>query len=101
MNNTDENLNTIMEGSGMLKNNTSGIIKEHVEEEKVDEYLLRNSNIEEGESVDGRMVLIVPKANSLTNVKYKVFQDDYLNENKSYVLDMFTGTLVLNPNRRK
>jgi len=68
------------------------------EAENEKEFLQRNSDAEVGGEVDGRVVLMVPKPNSLSNAMFKVFEDDYLNENKTYILDLNSGNLVLNPN---
>lgn len=68
------------------------------EMENEKEFLQRNNDAEVGGEVDGRVVLMVPKPNSLSNAMFKVFEDDYLNENKTYILDLNSGNLVLNPN---
>lgn len=61
------------------------------------EFMMRNSDAEAGGEVDGRTVIIVPKPNSLSNAMLKVFEDDFLNENKAYILDLNSGNLVSNP----
>lgn len=68
------------------------------QEENEREFMQRNQNAEAGEFVDGKEVVIVAKPKSLTNVMYKVFKDDFMNENKAYILDLSTGNLVNNPN---
>lgn len=70
----------------------------HVEEENKKDFMQRNSDAEAGGSVDGRNVVVVNKPNSLSNAMFKVFEDDYLNENKAYILDLNSGNLVSNPN---
>lgn len=68
------------------------------EMENEKDFFQRNSDVEIGGDVDGRTVLMVPKPNSLSNAMLKVFEDDYLNESKTYILDLNSGNLVLNPN---
>lgn len=68
------------------------------QEENEREFMQRNQNAEAGEFVDGKEVVVVAKPKSLTNVMYKVFKDDFMNENKAYILDLSTGNLVNNPN---
>jgi len=68
------------------------------QEENEREFMQRNQDAESGEFVDGKEVVIVAKPKSLTNVMYKVFKDDFMNENKAYILDLSTGNLVNNPN---
>lgn len=67
------------------------------QEENERDFIQRNQDAESGEFVDGKKVIIVSKPNSMTNVKYKVFKDDFMNENKAYILDLSTGNLVNNP----
>lgn len=62
------------------------------------EFMKRNSDAEAGGQVDGRDVVMVSKPGSLSNAMFKVFQDDYLNEGKAYILDLNSGNLVSNPN---
>ena len=71
------------------------MISENVEITK--EFLLRNADAEAGGTVDGRNVIVVPKPNSLSNAMFKVFEDDFLNESKAYILDLNSGNLVSNP----
>ena len=68
------------------------------QEENEKEFMQRNQDAESGEFVDGKEVIIVAKPKSLSNAMYKVFRDDYMNENKAYILDLNTGNLVNNPN---
>lgn len=68
------------------------------QEENEKDFMQRNSDAEAGGEVDGRAVVMVSKPNSLSNAMFKVFQDDYLNENKAYILDLNSGNLVANPN---
>lgn len=58
----------------------------------------RNNDVEPGEYVDGRKVIVVEKPGSLSGIKYHVYEDSYLNENKAYLLDLRTGGLIENPN---
>lgn len=62
------------------------------------EFMQRNQDAEIGEFVDGKEVIIISKPDSISNAEFKVFKDDYLNENKAYILDMKSGNLVCNPN---
>lgn len=62
------------------------------------EFMQRNTDAEVGGEVDGRVVIMVPKPNSLSNAMFKVYEDDYLNEGKAYILDLNSGNLVSNPN---
>jgi len=68
------------------------------QEENERDFMKRNQEAENGEFVDGKEVVIVAKPQSMTNVLYKVFKDDFMNENKAYILDLSTGNLVNNPN---
>lgn len=68
------------------------------EHENEIEFMQRNSDVEAGGEVDGRAVVMVAKPNSLSNAMFKVYQDDYMNENKAYILDLNSGNLVANPN---
>jgi hypothetical protein len=68
------------------------------QEENERDFMQRNQDAESGEFVDGKEVVIVAKPKSMTNVLYKVFKDDFMNENKAYILDLSTGNLVNNPN---
>ena len=70
------------------------------EEENERDFMQRNSDVEAGGEVDGREVVIVAKPNSLSNAMFKVFKEDYLNENRAYILDLNSGNLVSNPNFR-
>jgi len=67
------------------------------QEQNERDFIQRNQDAESGEFVDGKEVIIVPKPQSMTNVMYKVFKDDFMNENKAYILDLSTGNLVNNP----
>ena len=67
------------------------------QEENERDFIQRNQDAESGEFVDGKEVIIVAKPKSMTNVMYKVFKDDFMNENKAYILDLSTGNLVNNP----
>lgn len=62
------------------------------------DFMQRNTDAEVGGEVDGKIVIVVPKPNSLSNAMFKVYQDDYLNESKAYILDLNSGNLVANPN---
>jgi hypothetical protein len=68
------------------------------QEENEQDFMQRNQEIESGESIDGKEVIMVSKPNSLSNAMYKVFKSDYMNESRAYILDMTSGNLVNNPN---
>jgi hypothetical protein len=68
------------------------------QEENERDFMQRNQNAEAGEFIDGKEVVIVAKPKSLSNAMYKVFKDDFMNENKAYILDLTSGNLVNNPN---
>jgi hypothetical protein len=74
------------------------VTMEQGQEENERDFMQRNQDAESGEFVDGKEVVIVAKPKSMTNVLYKVFKDDFMNENKAYILDLSTGNLVNNPN---
>ena len=74
------------------------VTMEQGEEENEAEFMQRNQDVESGEFVDGKEVVVVAKPNSLSNALYKVFKNDYMNENKAYILDLTSGNLVNNPN---
>jgi hypothetical protein len=74
------------------------VTREQGEEMNKKEFMKRNNNVDHGDEIGGRAVVVVPKPNSLTNATYKVFEDDYLNEGKAFIFDMNTGVLVNNPN---
>ena len=70
------------------------------QEENERNFFERNQDVEDGGFVDGREVIIIAKPKSVSNAMYKVYKDDYLNENKAYILDLTSGNLVNNPNFR-
>lgn len=74
------------------------VSREQGEEENKREFMKRNSNVDHGDTVDGKAVVVVSKPGSLSGAEFKVFEDDYLNENKAFILDMNSGNLVNNPN---
>ena len=71
---------------------------EQGQEENEQDFMQRNQEVETGEFVDGKEVMMVAKPNSLSNAMFKVFKTDYMNESKAYILDMTSGNLVNNPN---
>jgi hypothetical protein len=71
-------------------------VKENINEEE-NKFRTR-VDVNSGEQVDGKNVVMVPKPNSLSNAMFKVFEEDYLNESKAYIKDLNSGQLVLNPN---
>ena len=74
------------------------VSREEGEDRNHHEFIKRNSEVDHGDEVNGKKVIVVSKPNSLTNATFKVFEDDYLNENKAFILDLQTGNLVNNPN---
>ncbi len=74
------------------------VSREEGEEINKKEFMKRNSEIDHGDEVDGKAVVVVDKPGSLSGAEFKVFEDDYLNENKAFILDMNSGNLVNNPN---
>lgn len=80
---------------GVTDNHKVSMAQGEAENER--EFMQRNSDAEAGGEVDGRAVVMVAKPNSLSNAMFKVFEDDYLNENKAYILDLNSGNLVSNP----
>ena len=46
-------------------------------------------------------VVVVGKPGSLSGAEFKVFEDEYLNESKAFILDLNSGNLVNNPNYKK
>lgn len=88
----------VIEECGCNVDDSHEVSMEQGEAENERDFMQRNSDVEAGGEVDGRVVLIVPKPNSLSNAMFKVFQDDYLNEGKTYILDLNSGNLILNPN---
>lgn len=77
------------------------VSRENGEKENQIDFMKRNNNVDHGDEIDGRTVIVVGKPNSLSGAEYKVFEDDYLNENKAFILDMNSGNLVNNPNYKK
>ncbi len=74
------------------------VSREQGEAENERDFMKRNQAINAGDEVNGKVVVSVAKPGSLSGAEFKVFQDDYLNENKAFILDLNTGTLVNNPN---
>lgn len=74
------------------------VSREEGEEDNMREFMKRNSDVDHGDTVDGKAVVVVAKPGSLSGAEFKVFEDDYLNENKAFILDMNSGNLVNNPN---
>ena len=74
------------------------VSREQGEEENMREFMQRNSNVDHGDEIEGKAVVVVPKPGSLSGAEFKVFQDEYLNESKAFILDLNSGNLVNNPN---
>lgn len=77
------------------------VSREEGEEENMKEFMQRNQDVDHGSEINGKVVVVVEKPDSLSGVEFKVFEDDYINENKAFILDMNTGNLVNNPNFKK
>jgi len=77
------------------------VSREQGEEENMKEFMQRNSNVDHGDEIEGKAIIVVPKPSSLSGAEFKVFQDEYLNENKAFILDLNSGNLVNNPNYKK
>ena len=74
------------------------VSREQGEAENMKEFMQRNSNVDHGDEIEGKAVVVVPKPGSLSGAEFKVFQDEYLNESKAFILDLNSGNLVNNPN---
>lgn len=74
------------------------VSREQGEEENKTEFMKRNQAVNAGDEINGRVVVAVAKPGSLSGAEFKVFEDEYLNENKAFILDLNTGNLVNNPN---
>jgi len=85
---------------GEIDNGTSEkmVSREQGEDENMKEFMQRNGGVDHGDEIDGKTVVVVGKPGSLSGAEFKVFEDDYLNENKAFILDMHSGNLVNNPN---
>lgn len=74
------------------------VSREQGENENIKEFMQRNNGVNHGDEIEGKTVVVVPKPNSLSGAEFKVFQDEYLNEGKAFILDLNSGNLVNNPN---
>jgi hypothetical protein len=74
------------------------VSREQGEKENEVEFMKRNNGVDHGDEIDGKAIVVVGKPGSLSGAEFKVFEDDYLNENKAFILDMNSGNLVNNPN---
>ena len=77
------------------------VSREQGEEQNMKEFMQRNSGVDHGDEIEGKAVVVVGKPDSLSGAEFKVFEDEYLNENKAFILDMNSGNLVNNPNYKK
>lgn len=82
---------------GSVSDASNTVSRAEGEKENEQDFMERNDGVEAGESIEGKSVVIVPKSKTISNVKYKVFEEDFLNENKAYIWDFNTGNLVNNP----
>jgi len=74
------------------------VSREQGEEMNNNEFMQRNDDLGHGDEVNGRAIVVIDKPGSLSGAEFKVFEDDYLNESKAFILDFNTGNLVNNPN---
>jgi len=74
------------------------IVKSSNKEVISENFMKKNDNVDDGDKDSGKKIVVVPKPGSLSGAEFKVFEEDYLNENKAFILDMKTGNLVNNPN---
>jgi hypothetical protein len=74
------------------------VSREQGEAENERDFMKRNHSVDAGDEVNGRLVVSVPKPGSLSGAEFKVFEDDFLNESKAFILDLNSGNLVNNPN---
>jgi hypothetical protein len=81
--------------------NEKMVSREQGEQENEREFMQRNNGVDAGDSIDGKAVIVVGKPGSLSGAEFKVFEEDYLNENKAFILDMNSGNLVNNPNYKR
>jgi len=77
------------------------VSREQGEEENMREFMQRNSSVDHGDEIEGKAVIVVDKPGSLSGAEFKVFEDEYLNESKAFILDMNSGNLVNNPNYKR
>ena len=59
--------------------------------------LSRNTNLQEGDVLDGTTIIEIEKPNCVAPVYYKVFKEDYENSSRAFIWDFNTGNLVNNP----
>lgn len=90
------NFETLEESTKKLEESTKKVEKNMLEENKTSN-LNRNLNVSDGEFIDGKKVITIEKMNKFTPVYHKVFEQDYLNENKAFIWDFNSGNLVQNP----
>jgi len=95
---TIKHAENIIEESDKVEVKPSQTLIEQNQKANEKEFIQRNSDAEAGESLNGRNVVVIPKPGSLSNAKFKVFEDEYLNESMTYIKDLNSGNLVLNPN---
>jgi len=77
------------------------VSREQGEQENEREFMQRNNNVDAGDTLDGKEIVVVAKPGSLSGAEFKVFKDDYINESKAFILDLNTGNLVNNPNYKR
>lgn len=96
---SDERYNEIIsECTAPIGYNDKYVSREEGEVEDSQEFSQRNNDLENGEVHNNKKVIIIMKPNSLSNSSYKVYEEDYLNENRAYLIDFITGNFVANPN---
>ena len=74
------------------------VTREQGERDNEKEFMKRNTSVDHGDEINGKRIIVVPKPNSLSGAEFKVFEEDYINESKSFILDLNSGNLVNNPN---
>jgi len=79
-------------------NSEKMVSREQGEVENMKDFMQRNDGVGHGDEIEGKTVVVVGKPDSLSGAEFKVFEEDYLNENKAFILDMHSGNLVNNPN---
>lgn len=77
----------------------SSVYRDEYEQEFDMDFESRNQDLEHGEDFMGKKIIIIQKPG--TEVSYKVYEGDFLNENRLYIFDFLTGNYVENPNHKK
>lgn len=75
---------------------SEGVSTDEYEDEFNAEFQERNMDIEDGEEILGKKIVVVQTPGD--DVEHKFIEDDYLNESRMYLHDFTTGNFVVNPN---